>query len=272
MIIGCRFENNHAGYTGGALELRGGNPTFSRCQIINNEAGTYDWGGAGINMYGGTALFESCIIAGNHSGENGGAMFVWNGHATMVNCTLADNTADDQGGGIFFFSHLSGSATLTSCISWNPGQAEAQGKSMTAQYCDVEGGYTGTGNINQYPRFVNPVGRDYHLQWDSPCIDLGDPTYVPQTSQTDIDTEPRFMGSGRVDIGADEVGPRQTDFTRNGIVNIEDLSVFVNSWLTTDQDEHWYVLCDLVIDQQIDTADLARFAEDWLWQAGWYEE
>lgn len=272
VFIDCRFESNHAGYTGGGVEIRGGNATFTRCQIINNEAGTYDWGGAGINMYGGQALFESCVIAGNHSGENGGAMFVWNGHATLANCTLADNTANDQGGGIFFFSHLSGSVIMQSCISWNPNEAEVQGKSMTAQYCDVEGGYTGIGNIFQDPRFVNPSGRDYHLRWDSPCIDRGDPVYILQISQTDIDGEPRFMGAGRVDMGSDEVGPRQSDFTRNGIVDIADLSVLLNSWLFTDQNENWYVLCDLVPNQQIDMADFARFSEDWFWMADWYDD
>lgn len=268
VFIGCRFENNHADYTGGGVELRGGNPTFSRCQIINNEAGTSDWGGAGIDMYGGMALFESCVIAGNHSGENGGAMFVWNGHATMNNCTLADNTANDQGGGIFLFSHLSGSATLKNCILWNPNEAEVQGKSMTVQYSNVEGGYTGTGNLNQNPRFVNASDRDYHLLWDSPCIDSGDPAYIPQTAE-DIDEEPRIMGI-RVDMGSDEVGPRQADFTRNGIVNLSDLAIFMRSWLATDEDENWYVLCDIAADQLIDLTDFACFAEDWLWQADWY--
>jgi len=59
-------------------------------------------------------------------------------------------------------------------------------------YCDVQGGYPGTGNISADPRFAPVATRDYHLQslygrydprqskWvkdtvHSPCIDAGDP-------------------------------------------------------------------------------------------------
>jgi len=272
IVIDCTFENNRTGYTGGGLEIRGGNASFTRCRIINNEAGEYDWGGAGIDMFGGNATFESCTIAGNTSYENGGAMFVWNGHATMYNCTISDNTAADQGGGIFLFSHLSGSATLRSCILWNENATEVEGKTISAQYCDVEGGYTGTGNINMEPRFVDSAGGDYHLLWDSPCIDAGDLAYIPQPPDKDIDEEPRVMRDNRVDMGSDEVGLKQADFDRNGIIDSRDLSVLVNSWLTVQGDANWYVLCDLFNDQQVDTMDYARFAVDWLWQAEWCED
>jgi hypothetical protein len=271
-VMDCTFDNNHADYTGGGLELRGGTPTIIRCQIINNTAGMYDWGGAGIDMFGGTAIVESCTIAGNTSNKNGGGMFVWNGFANMVNCTFSDNTAANLGGGIYLFSHLTGSATLKNCILWNPGEVEIEGKWVAVQYSDIEGGYAGTGNKNQDPRFVDADGGDYHLRWDSPCINAGDPCYVPDISEMDIDGEPRIMRGGIVDMGSDEVGLKQTDFTRNGVIDILDLSIFLNSWLTTENDENWNVLCDLSIDQRIDMIDYAQFAMDWLWQADWYED
>jgi hypothetical protein len=271
-VMDCTFDNNHADYTGGGLELRDGNPTFARCLIINNTAGKYDWGGAGIDMYQGTALFESCTITGNTSNKNGGGMFVWNGFANMYNCTFGDNTAADLGGGIYLFSHLTGSATLKNCILWNPDEVDIEGKTITVQYSDIEGGYAGTGNQNQDPRFVDAAGGDYHLRWDSPCMDSGDPAYIPQASQQDIDGEPRIMRGGRVDMGSDEVGLKQADFTRNGIVNIADLSIFLNSWLAVEEDANWTVLCDLFMDQRIDMQDFSLFAQDWLWQADWYEE
>jgi len=271
-VIDCTFENNWAGYTGGGVEIRGGNPTFTRCRIINNDAGEYDWGGAGVDMFGGNATFESCTIAGNTSYENGGAMFVWNGHANMYNCTISDNTAADQGGGIFLFSHLTGSATLRSCILWNENATEVEGKTISVQYSDVEGGYIGTGNINAEPRFVDSAGGDYHLLWDSPCIDTGDPGYIPQPSDKDIDKEPRVMRDNRVDMGSDEVGTKQADFDRNGIIDSRDLSVLLNSWLAVQGDDNWHVLCDLFNNQQIDAMDYARFAADWLWRADWYQD
>jgi subtilisin family serine protease len=272
IVVDCTFENNRAGYTGGAVEIRGGNASFTRCRIINNDAGEYDWGGAGVNMFGGNATFRSCTIAGNTSYENGGAMFVWNGYANMYNCTISDNTATVQGGGIFLFSHLSGSATLRSCILWNENATEVEGKTISVQYCDVEGGYTSTGNINDAPRFVDSDGGDYHLLWDSPCVDTGDPGYIPQPSDKDIDGEPRVMRANRVDMGSDEVGLKQADFDRNGIIDSRDLSVLVDSWLAVEGDENWYVLCDLFIDQQIEMMDYAVLADDWLWQADWYQD
>jgi len=272
VVIDCAFENNWAGYTGGALEIRGGNPSFTRCRIINNEAGEYDWGGSGISAFGGTMTFESCTVAGNTSYENGGGMFVWNGIVYMENCTFSDNTAVGQGGGIFLFSHLTGSATLRSCILWNENATEVEGKTISVQYSDVEGGYYGIGNINIGPRFVDSAGSDYHLLWDSPCIDTGDPAYIPLPSDKDIDKEPRVMRGNRVDMGSDEVGLKQADFDRNGIVDGLDLSVLLNSWLAVEGDANWYVLCDLFNNQQIDALDYARFAADWLWQADWYQD
>jgi subtilisin family serine protease len=272
IVIDCTFENNWAGYTGGALELRGGNSTFTRCRIINNEAGVYDWGGTGISAFEGTMTFESCTVTGNYSYENGGGMFVWKAIVYMENCTISDNSANDMGGGIFLFSHLSGSATLRSCILWNENATEVEGKTISVRYSDVEGGYSGTGNINADPCFVDTAGGDYHLRWGSPCIDTGDPGYVPQPSDKDIDGEPRVMRGNRVDMGSDEVGPKQADFNRNGIIDGLDLSVLINSWLAVEGDANWYPLCDLYQNKQIDAMDYAGFATDWLWQAQWYQD
>jgi hypothetical protein len=271
IVIDCTFENNWADYTGGALEIRGGNPSYTHCRIINNEAGKYTWGGSGISAFDGTITFENCTVTGNYSYANGGGMFVWNAIVYMENCTISDNTAEDMGGGIFLYSHLSGSATLRSCILWNQNATEVEGKTISVQYSDVEGGYTGTGNINADPCFVDTSSGDYHLRWDSLCIDTGNPGYAHQPYDKDIDGEPRVMRDNRVDMGSDEVGLKQADFTRNGIIDGLDLSVLLNSWLAVEEDANWYVLCDLFNNKQIDMMDYAEFTADWLWQADWYE-
>ena len=59
------------------------------------------------------------------------------------------------------------------------------------------------GNISVDPLFVNPFNRDYHLTFESPCIDAGDPDWVFDEGQIDIDGQRRVHGS-RIDIGADE--------------------------------------------------------------------
>jgi len=65
-----------------------------------------------------------------------------------------------------------------------------------------------------HPDIVMP---DYHLLEGSPCINTGDPDYIPETGETDLDGKPRVI-AGRIDMGAYELnhapvadaGPDQT--------------------------------------------------------------
>jgi len=61
----------------------------------------------------------------------------------------------------------------------------------------------GVGNINLTPQFVDAENGDYHLAPNSAGINTGDPGYVPEDGETDIDGEDRVL-LGRVDMGADE--------------------------------------------------------------------
>ncbi|NBR86321.1 MAG: DUF1565 domain-containing protein [Proteobacteria bacterium] len=54
------------------------------------------------------------------------------------------------------------------------------------------------------PLLANPTAADFHLATNSPARDAGDPAFVPDVGETDLDGQPRRFG-GRVDIGADEV-------------------------------------------------------------------
>ena len=102
--------------------------------------------------------------------------------------------------------------------------------SIQISYCNIQGGKEnivsddnctvewGLGNINTDPYFVNSgsltssagfTAGDYHLLGDSPCIDAGDPEFITEPSETDIDGNPRISGV-KVDIGADEFVPPLT--------------------------------------------------------------
>jgi len=182
-------------------------------------------------MFDGTAVFESCTIAGNNSYENGGGCL---SGTDMRICIAAPSLQHRRGSGGRYFL-IQSSFRFGDAEKLYPVESKccrSRGKNHLCRYSDVEGGYTGTGNINQEPRFVNAPGGDYHLLWDSLCIDAGDPAYIPQASEQDIDKEPRMMRNSRIDMGSDEVGLKQTDFTRNGAVNLLDLSMFMSSWLT----------------------------------------
>ena len=75
---------------------------------------------------------------------------------------------------------------------------------LYAQYSDIMGGYTGTGNIDDDPQFKNPDSLNYRLSDTSPCINTGTPdTTGLHLPLWDLDGNPRIYG-GRIDMGCYE--------------------------------------------------------------------
>jgi hypothetical protein len=74
------------------------------------------------------------------------------------------------------------------------------------------------------PQFVSnaPVNPDLHIITGSPAIDNGDPAFVPDPEELDIDGGARVHGS-RVDIGADEYG----DTSQTTTTTIEEETCFI---------------------------------------------
>lgn len=66
---------------------------------------------------------------------------------------------------------------------------------------------SGTGNdansLTADPLLVDGDGGDLHLQEGSPAVDAGNPAYVPELEETDLDGAARRVGAA-VDLGADE--------------------------------------------------------------------
>ena len=228
----CIFEGNVAEGNGGGLC----NGIATSCIFIDNTAqidgGGICWGDAvdstfisnktqrhGGGMLDGSA--KNCRFKSNSAKRNGGGLC--NGVAT--NCVFIDNTAHKNGGGMcwsgavnstFFGNRAQGngggiydrySVFLTNCIVWG-NSAEKEGQAIypvhaeapRVTYSCIEGGYTGEGNIDTPPLFVNPGEGDVSLQADSPCINAGTSKDAPTT---DIQGASRPQGNG-VDIGAYE--------------------------------------------------------------------
>jgi hypothetical protein len=283
-LNGCTFIGNSVDYEGGGICNDHNSLTLTNCTFIGNSSVGLG-GGMHNSHFGATAT--NCIFIGNSADDGGGVgtFALREGGLTLTNCTFIGNTADEYGGAVF--NEREGDLTLTNCILWGntanegPEIAMKNDGTVSIGYSCLQGGRLdvyitdamldwGDGNIDADPLFADADNDDYHLQWDSPCINAGDPNYNAGENERDIDGEPRVMG-GRVDMGADEVGEKQADFTRNGIINFEDFVVFSQSWLSSSDDIDWYILCDLYEDDGIDFADFAEFANDWLWQADWYE-
>ena len=284
MLVNCSFINNLAtgnGKGGGIYNTNSSSPTITSCIFSGNAVqGSWAYGGGIYNTSSSSPNLTSCLFSDNSSGREGGGVYNRNiSSPSLTNCTFYGNSAVVNGGGICNRDGDGSNPTLTSSILWDNSDsggtdesAQILGSIPVINYSCIKG-WTGVlggiGNIGDNPLFVNTADGDYHLLWDSACINTGDPTLVFDSDKKDVDGEPRVM-AGRVDMGADEVGEKQADFTRNGIIDMKDVLIFVQAWLSTPSDSNWYILCDLYEDDQINSPDWAELANNWLWQASWY--
>lgn len=126
----------------------------------------------------GTTL-DRCIIARNTVMGAQGAITVERGAVVdMTDCTVTlDSTRAGQGTpGI----GIVGTATVRNSIVGGfrpatlPAIVVASGGSVTVSYCDVSGGWTGTGNLNVDPKFCDARHGVFTLQASSPCIGAGE--------------------------------------------------------------------------------------------------
>jgi parallel beta-helix repeat protein len=254
-LINCTLTGNtvatggspdHIGM-GGAVYCAGGTPRLINCTIAGNTASHY--GGGVYCTTSSSATLRDCMIMGNTVGYfgfpypvRGGGVYC--GGAALIGCTLAGNTSWDYYGGALC---CAGNPTLTDCILWgNSGDGiYVSSGSPSVTYSDVQGGFAGTGTINADPLFADPDGadgdpatwqdNDYRLTASSPCVDVGDPAFVPLPGEVDLDGEPRVVdGNGdgvlRVDMGAYEFQPTgymRGDLNCDGARNTFDIDPFV---------------------------------------------
>ncbi|MFT7618936.1 MAG: hypothetical protein ACI97A_002584 [Planctomycetota bacterium] len=125
-------------------------------------------------------------------------------------------------------------------------------------FCDVEGGFSGSGNIDLDPDFVDRVGCDYHLKLTSPCVNVGDPQAQPAPGAEDIDGDPRLMDN-RCDMGADETNFRHYPGADSDLV----LETIVNYWGSPDSSVRYVTAGDFLsigIISPMGTYDSSTFA------------
>ncbi len=230
-LADCRFSGNVGGAGGGlCLDSDATQATLvlANCTLAGNSA-SYEGGGLESGGYASQALV-SCVFEANSAGYYGGGLCCRSSSSAtgprLRNCTLSANLATYCGG----LYNAFGEPALTNCILWGNSSGQIVG-TATVTYCDVQGGWPGAGNIDLNPFFVGPgdPGGDpnawldsSHLSALSPCIDAGDPAFVADPNETDIDGEPRVQHC-RVDMGADE-SPYFVDCNGNGVGDACDIT------------------------------------------------
>jgi hypothetical protein len=240
---------SNTGTTVGGIHSYGGLRIESSAILGNTATGTYS-AVAGIQALGGPQTITNSTIAGNaaHAFVQYGGLDYGDAHGgiasqgdlTITNTTLSSNSA--YGAALASGGITASDLVLANSIVFENGAAtSATGTAIesilmrricgcslrgccpptTSQVSHslVQGGWSGLGNLDADPLFVQPASSDYRLLPGSPCIDAGDSLAVPPHIWTDLAGKRRFIDdpltpdTGQphqlwpvVDMGAHEFG------------------------------------------------------------------
>ena len=192
----CSFARNFIG----VVNLGSGagcSPTISRCVFSANK----NAGLMALSITGSCRpRLENCLFTAHTRGVlNVMSPYSASAGLDLDNCTIAGNPTRRD---VIDAPIFAGAVRLANCIVWdNGGVLATQNSPAKASYCDVQGGYPGTGNLDADPLFVNPAAGNFQLQTASPCADTGTADGAPTV---DLLGAPRPQRAG-MDMGAYEV-------------------------------------------------------------------
>lgn len=232
IIERCNFNYNTGFTTGlecyGNIDVR--NTVFSANAGLLGVVGLTS---SNIRFY--DCIFSGNVINVNYGSPNGMASLIggnsnYPSSTQIVNCVFSGNKFDATYAKVL--SRNEGNLSISNSIIW--GNADmvtpvynntGTTGTLTINNSIVQGGYTGTGNMNTDPQFINVPSYttapfttgDYHLPKCSPAIHAGDNSYLLAADVNDLDNKTRI--SGRVDMGVYEYTMGTPD--ANGIVYVD---------------------------------------------------
>ena len=199
------ISGNTAPYCGGGIYVGAfSTPVIENNTVSGNLAGGF--GGGGIALWTTNSIHprtvNNNIVSGNWTSTDGGGFYIRYDCSVLLNNTVVENSADSSGGGVYVLNYGGGQFPhLRNTIIWDNVASRDSSVSLLdvsteveIAYSDVEGGWPGTGNIDQEPLFSDTL---FHLSAGSPCIDAGDPD-VAYNDQC----FPPSQGTARNDMGA----------------------------------------------------------------------
>jgi hypothetical protein len=274
-VINCTFKGNCA-RVGAGMCNRSNSPTTINCIFISNSA---DYGG-GIYNFDSIPTIKNCTFICNSALYGAGIYNTYLSNLLVTGCTFISNSAENEGGGIYNYSYSH--PIMTNCIFWYNTPDEIcnyENCSSDVTYSNIQGGWSGLGNIDTDPCFADANNGDYHLKsqagrWNpnsqswvldnvtSPCIDSGNPGCP-------LRDEPNGPNNVRINMGAyggtaeASKSPANwrsiADITNDWVIDSNDLKVFVSYWLQTDE----CIPSDLDRSRSVDFNDFAIFGGQW---------
>ena len=278
-IENCLFSNNYSNYWGGAIYSSNGDPIIKACIFTNNQA--FDTGGAIYNNSSHMTVINNIFTA--NLADYGGAVYSLDSWPSFSNCTFMENEAASYGGAM---RNNRSDVNIKNCILWGDSadsgnELYSSSSTVTVTYCDIQGGWLDTGNIDSDPCFTDPCNGDYHLKsefgcWSesgqswvfddvsSPCIDAGAPTsdwtaeLWPHGKRINMGA---YGGTSQASKSTSQEG-NIADLNKDGLVDLLDFSYFSDKWLSRQ------VLLPADLDRNggITIDDLMIFCENWLWE------
>jgi parallel beta-helix repeat protein len=260
---------------GGIYVYYNSNPLIERNTITQNTSSN----GAGIGVYyTSNPTIRDNMIYKNKSGA--GIRVTGDSIPVITGNTITGNTPSSNYSGGVECTNSSAVFTITNNIIASNGRYGIYALSTppvikyndvwgngSGNYSSIIGDQTGlNGNISTDPCFAAPDVNNYHLDPNSPCVNAGDPNFIPATNETDYDGEQRIFNL-RVDMGADEMVTNPFDLDTDGLVDYFDFEALADEWLHSGSG----LQADFNSDGIVNFADFAELAGQWLWTAAWYQ-
>ena len=232
----CTFERNLAG-CGGAIFHAGSMPIITNCIFNTNSNSHQDGYGGAIFNLGGARILNSTFYQNGWRlmpvgypeprfrpyTRVGGAVVDWRGGSLIANCIFSKNAVTANGAAIVSGANsVWRGTTLNNCLFYENISYPPYEPQRIYHIQSIINADSADNVFDVDPLLVNPGGGDFHLRYDSPCIDAGLsirhgnyvwPNWLPST---DFEGDKRIVdsdadGAPVADIGADESVPNLPD-------------------------------------------------------------
>ncbi len=156
---------------------QGGLSCYQSSLIVKNNIISNNYFAAGITCSNSVLLALSNVITGNYGSSFAGGIICFDSDPDVVNTIIWGNDSP---------------------------QVYVDNSNPEITFSNIEGGWSGTGNIDVDPLFRDPDNGDFHLtavacgdSTDSPCVDAGDPNILDSLLDCSWG-----LGGPRSDMGA----------------------------------------------------------------------